>query len=69
MMLHPPVHQPVVALHGAAVAGAFHLVLAGAYLIEHLRYRGVVILKNLFPKMMTRKISSVKFKELEDLKT
>jgi hypothetical protein len=25
-------------------AGAFHLVLAGAYLIEHYRYRGVVIL-------------------------
>jgi hypothetical protein len=25
-------------------AGAFHLVLAGAYLIEHYRYRGVTIL-------------------------
>jgi short-subunit dehydrogenase len=42
--------------------GEHHVVLPRSY-------RGVVVLKALFPGMMTRKIASVRFKALKDLKS
>jgi len=36
--------QPISPVFFAHQAGAFHLVLATAYLLEHFRYRGVTIL-------------------------
>ena len=40
--------------------GDHHLVLPK-------RYRGVVILKNLFPKLMARKVGSVRLEPLDDV--
>ena len=56
-----PAEKFVATILKALEKGEHHVILPRSY-------RGVVILKNLFPKMMTRKISAVRFKELDDLK-